>query len=495
MRQLLKSNNGIAVVMIVFIISAVFLLCVALLNYSDSLTRNVTLSSETEDALQIAEAGYNRYMYYLNDDSEFFRNPDGISINGAFGQEGFVPKTINNDLPEVYEETTYRMGDKVIGYYQIRVIQPSLNEDLTVISTGWTADNPNLKVTVKVKLHKKSFTEYVDFTDSSVNNGEKVYWTTGNVADGPVFCNGNIYVSGYPVFNDNVYTAGKLNEEKGKADIKGELYEGKDGIRKAEFPASNPEIKNWAKNGGIYLEGRTCIRLRNDQLEIRNIKKNNDEPYTVALPKNGVLYVEGMVFIAGELDGRLTVYATDIIYVTGKDPTNYNPKNAEKIGTFTYKSKNYNVGIIYADPNIPADKNAIGSNYSDDMLGLISAKDIIIPTRTWPASNTHGYKQYGYDDVIVENLIIFGALMTTGGQFRVEEYDKAPVSGTLSVWGSKIQNHPRGAVGKVSGNISKSGYSKQDKYDYRLKTITPPHFVTPADSGWEVTSWEVISNP
>ncbi len=487
MRRLLKSNNGIAMVMIVCIISIVFLLCVAVINYNDSLTRNVSLTVESEDALQIAEAGYNHYMYYLNQDSDFYKNPKGISIPGPNGEElGFVPVD-DEGLPEEYKETAYFLGDKIIGYYKIRIKQPSVNEDLTVISTGWTCDNPDLKKTVSVKLHKRSFAEYVDFTDSSGD----VRWTTGNVADGPVFCNGDILVDGNPTFNDNVYTAGKLRTLSGKATINGKLYEGEDGIEPAVFPITNPEIENWGKQG-IYLTGRTCILLKDNKLIIRNKEVDNDNKYEADLPDTGVVYVKGKVFISGRLDGKLTVYATDNIYITGKDPTNFDANNAVNTGAIG----DYKGGIIYKDTNIPLNKNATGSNYSDDMLGLISEKNIIVATKTWPSSNAQGYRTYSsYYYVTVKDMIIYGALMTTGGQFTVEDYDKVPVSGKLSVYGSKIQNSSRGPVGTYNKSGSVSGYSKQDKFDYRLKTISPPHFVTPANSGWEVRSWEEIPNP
>lgn len=494
MGRLLKSNKGIAMVTVICIVSFVFLLCVALINYNDSHTKNVTLSAKIEDALQIAEAGYNHYMYYLNQDSDFYKNPNGINIRGPNGEEmGFVPESFDDKgLPEVYNVTTYRLGESVIGYYQIRIKQPSVNEDLTVISTGWTHENPDIKKTVRVRLHKRSFAEYVDFTDSSGD----VRWITGNTADGPVFCNDDILVDGNPVFKDNIYTAGEMKILSGSPIIHGRLYEGKDGIEPAIFPVTNPEIENWAKNGGLHLTGRTCIFIKDNKLVIRNKNENNDYPYEVDLPKSGVVFVRGKVFISGILDGKLTVYATDNIYITGKDPTNFSPGNAAKTGKVLIGSIEYNIGIAYKDINIPLDKNATGSNYSDDMLGLISEKNIIIATRTWPSSNVQGYTTYSsYGNITVKDMIIYGALMTTGGQFTVEDYDNVPVSGRLSVYGSKIQNSSRGPVCTYNSRGHVSGYSKQDRFDYRLKTMSPPHFVEPANSGWEVRSWEEITNP
>ncbi|NLM75092.1 MAG: hypothetical protein GX187_03250 [Clostridiaceae bacterium] len=501
MKKLLKNNNGAAIVTVVFIIAVVFLLCVALINFNDSHTKNVLLSGQIEDALQIAEAGYNHFMSYLYMDSEFYKSSEGISNPGPAGEElGFVPIDTDSAGYHVYKIITYRSGNNIIGHYQVRVKPPSVNEDLTLISTGWTDQDPEIKKSVKVKLHKRSFTEYVDFTQSSGTGNNTVYWTTDDVAYGPVFCNGDIFVKGFPIFMDNVYTAGKVVEESGEAKILGKKYEN---VEPAMFPVTNSEIKNWAENGGIYLEGRTCIFIDGTKLYIRNNHEEyKDELLERDLPKTGVVYVKGKVFISGILDGKLTVYATDDIYITGKNPTEKNgwnnPRNATMTGSITVDGYNYNIGIGYQNTNIPLDRNATGSNYSDDMLGLISEKNIIIATKTWPYDNLQGYRSnHNYNNVMVPEMIIYGAVMSTGGQFMVEDFDKAPVKGRLSVYGSKIQNSSRGAVGTFDERTFRiiSGYNKQDRFDYRFKTMSPPHFVEPANSGWEIRSWEEIPNP
>jgi len=501
MRRILRSDNGIALVMVVFIISLAFLFIVALVNYNNNYRKNVVSTAQMEDALKIAEAGYNHYMYYLNQDSDFFKNPQGIDIPGPYGQEGFKPVSLDDGLPVQYDKTVYRIGDNIIGYYEIRVIQPAVNEELAIISTGWTAENENIKKSIRVKLHKRTFAEYVDFTDSSGD----VRWITGNEAHGPVFCNGDILVDGNPTFHDNVYTAGELKILSGAPNIIGNKYEGKDGIVPAVFPATNTEMENWAKNGGIHLTGRTCIFIDGDTLTIRNKNHNDDNAFDAELPRSGVVFVNGPIFISGILDGMLTVYATEDIYITAKDPTNFDPTKAAKTGKIQIGSIDYDIGIGYQDTNIPLNKDASGSGYSDDMLGLISEKNIYVATRTWPTSNAQGYVTYDInsktrkDHITMNNLIIYGALMSgarsKGGQFTVESYDKIEVRGKVSVYGSKIQNDSRGPVGTYNSSGMVSGYSKLDWFDYRLKTMSPPHFVEPANSGWEVRSWEEVPNP
>ena len=37
-------------------------------------------------------------------------------------------------------------GTILSGHYQVRVKPPSVNEDLTLISTGWTDQDPEIKI-------------------------------------------------------------------------------------------------------------------------------------------------------------------------------------------------------------------------------------------------------------------------------------------------------------------------------------------------------------
>lgn len=168
MKLFFKSKKGITLPIAVMIVAVVFLFVATVLTLNENLTRNVSHKVDTEDALQIAEAGYNHYMYYLNQDSTFFMNPTGINKTKNGEQIGFKCISYDADgLPIEYERTAYMRGNEVIGYYEIRLIQPGVNEDLAVISTGYRADNEDVKKTVQVKIHQRSFAEYVDF--DSVN--------------------------------------------------------------------------------------------------------------------------------------------------------------------------------------------------------------------------------------------------------------------------------------------------------------------------------------
>lgn len=487
----------------IMIVAIVFLFAATLLTLNENLTRNVSLKIDTEDALQIAEAGYNHYMYYLNQDSTFYQNKDGISVKNGSVEVGFKPSEFDSDdYPLKYEPTAYMRGSDIIGYYEIRLIQPNVEEDLTVISTGYTFDKENIKRTVSVKIHQRSFANYVDFSDQSGD----VYWTTRDEAYGPVFCNGDLNIKGDPIFHDEVIIGGRINRESGNPQYDTPPKQNYRPLM--TFPITNDEIELWGKSSeGLYFEGRTCIFINDDELVIRNKKTDSrgnvisDDVKTMGLPDCGVIFVndgvgdnKGNVFISGKLDGRLTVYAKGNIFITGKNPTVEDPSRV-------VPNINSNTGgIIYKDTNIP-DKDSTGKSFSDDMLGLIAEGDIIIATRSWPDSSSKGYTKDSRDEsnIAVKNITVYGALMTNqaGKQIKVEDYDDIDPKGNFTVYGSKIQNAVRGAVGTFNNsNYSLiSGYSKVNYFDYRFKNQTPPHFITPANSGWEVKAWDEIPNP
>jgi hypothetical protein len=507
MKLFFKSKKGITLPIAVMIVAVVFLFVATVLTLNENLTRNVSHKVDTEDALQIAEAGYNHYMYYLNQDSTFFMNPTGINKTKNGEQIGFKCISYDADgLPIEYERTAYMRGNEVIGYYEIRLIQPGVNEDLAVISTGYRADNEDVKKTVQVKIHQRSFAEYVDFSDRSGN----VWWTSTDKAEGPVFCNGDLNISGSPEFFDDVIIGGKVNLHKDTSN--NPIYHGLllTEQPKMLFPATNEDIISWGRSSdGLRFQGRTCILLMDNKVKTVNKVKNADGTYSevvgiFSLPKCGVLLVEndgsniGDVFISGTLDGRLTVYAQGDVYITGRDPTNMTASGTLTPPSNTTGSSSNEGGIYYKDTNIPR-KNDTGKNFTDDMLGIIAEGDIIIATRTWPATNAQGhiYDEGKEGSISVKNIKVYGALMTNtkDKQIKVEEYDDIGVKGDFTVYGSKIQNAERGPVGTFQGNRKASGYSKINVFDYRLKNQSPPHFVTPEKSGWEVKSWDEIPNP
>jgi hypothetical protein len=56
--------------------------------------------------------------------------------------------------------------------------------------------------------------------------------------------------------------------------------------------------------------------------------------------------------------------------------------------------------------------------------------------------------------------------------------------GSITVYGGIAQRY-RGLV----GTVSTSGYLKNYTYDQRLKYQSPPFFLNPIDSAWQIVTW------
>jgi len=485
-----KSQNGITMALVIFIIAVIFV-CIAVISGNNNIRTNTVIrSGVNEKALMIAEAGINAYIYQLSQDIEFYRNTSGYHLAGANASEelGLVPA--NTGLPETYRITTFRNNGQIMGYYQIRIVQPTFNKDLVINSTGWTVDDPDLRRTVSVRLKKNNYLQYLNFSNSSST------FYNDDIMDGPVFSNQGITTYGYPKFKSDVITAGIIESKYGSPTFNGNVLENQP---KMIFPTRDKDIKSLGKNEGLYFQGTTCILMQNNILKIRNLRLNSYNVNSYNIPDSGIIVVEdGPVFISGVLDGKLTVYCTDNIYITGKDPTNFSPQDASLTN-----------GIKYKDTRIPG-KNSSGSNFSDDMLGLISEKNILIPTKTWPSDSTgYGYKKYTDSNyanthIFVNDMEIYAALRAAKN-FATEDIDADPIyaladgiTGNLKITGSKACEKSmasRDIYGLALNDGIEAGYVENNKYDYRFRITQPPYMVNTVDNEWIIKSWSEIPNP
>jgi hypothetical protein len=93
-------------------------------------------------------------------------------------------------------------------------------------------------------------------------------------------------------------------------------------------------------------------------------------------------------------------------------------------------------------------------------------------------------------DVSPFNIEIDAAIAVVNHSFEFEDSDQGTVRGTLTVKGSIAQKY-RGTVGtfNVSNGLNITGYLKNYVFDSRMTYLEPPHFLKPANSGFEIISW------
>ena len=399
------------------------------------LQRNGAVSAKREElsvkALYVAEAGINDYIWHLNQNEDY----------------------INQIDPAQEQYQTFKDGEY---FLVVTPTEDAQGVDLTSIGRVKIPETSSYKErTIRVTIQKKSFTNYIYFTDHETmeGSGNTIWFITGDTINGPLHSNDVISIDGNPVFRAPVSTARTKYEKTGSnPDFQQGITEN---VPPLEMPSTNSQLKVWAQSGGYYYYGKTDITMSSaGTLSVTNTNALSTGPKGsgVALPENGVIYVDGQagtkynattgdIFFQGTLKGNLTVAAINNIYLVGD--------------------------TLYSDQ-------------VNDMLGMVANNYIYV----------NHYNQSG-SDVAPTNITISGAVFSLNHSFGFESYQNGPAKGTIHINGSIIQKY-RGPVGTFSGSTRVSGYSKDYNYDQRMLYSQPPHFINPLNTGYGIVKWEEI---
>lgn len=414
---MLKNNRGITLPIVMIILSIMMILGIVGLTLVNSESKFNVIDDDMQKALKYAEAGYNKYLWHLNDDLNFYSTQVHYDMMNT---------------PIEFED----------GFFMLDVTRPSDSDRfVTIKSTGWTKKNPDIKKTVMAKIRKKQFVHHVYVSDS---DGSSIWWASGDESHGPYHTNKDLNIQQKPVFYDTVGYVGTFTKGTDyNPDFKVKEPSQPQRITSLEFPNTNQDLKGWAEKDNMVFYGRTCIYLDGDSVKIRNQNSNVIKTYSISkdIP-NLVIYVDkvpdddklikgnndkfgirsGNVFVSGKLQGRLTIGAEDTIYITYSDPTNWydydssdiynkNKKPNQPPTTFRWKGENYSYpelgGIQYSNTYFSGNKSGTGTELSSydndkkiwtrysfdkndknkpgkDMLGLIANKNILILHYGWP---------------------------------------------------------------------------------------------------------------
>lgn len=151
---------------------------------------------------------------------------------------------------------------------------------------------------------------------------------------------------------------------------------------------------------------------------------------------------DGDVFVSGTVNGKVTIAAQDSVIITGN---------------LTYH----------------------GGTSGTDILGLIADNYVEIYHPASSSNNLSGS---------LSDPIVHAAILTITHSFRMQNHNRGNPLGTLSIFGTIGQQY-RGPVGTFSGSSPSTGYAKDYTYDQKLKYTTPPFFLDPVASAWEVKTW------
>ena len=459
------STKGIALPTVIMVLLVTMTLGCIALSLVTSQAKTEVIYEDNFIALHSAEAGLNKYLWSLNKTS---------------------PTTIVLGTPIKYPD------DNPTAEY-ILSEEPGTTEMKKVIkSTGWALSDPTVKRTIIVTFTKRSFTEFVYFSD---NDPSTIVWYSRDICYGPYHTNTSLYVQGSPTFYGKVSYVLRLEDEGQTPNYK----KGTERVGKRDFPTDNSELYNYADADGIIYNGRTSIFLKpNGKMDVWNLNQTPNLKLNVDIPNDNVIYVtgttdtdssnkfnrdKGNVFISGILSGRLTVACANDIFITDYNPTLNTFSNVTETNGITYAN------TTFSNPDANGDSFIQPVN-ATHMLGLVANKNVCILTRGW-FNDSVGNSAYSAKGDITVCAAIFAIHGKFGNSYQIaSEPDTSfpDPGGILSVYGSIIQEE-RGAVGKTSG----IGYSKRYIHDSRMLYDQPPYFLLPENTGWEINEWYEVN--
>jgi hypothetical protein len=210
-------------------------------------------------------------------------------------------------------------------------------------------------------------------------------------------------------------------------------------------------------------------------------------PTSTGTLANGYGCLNGDVFLQGQLNGRLTIAADNNIIL---------------FGSTTYAGSDDLLGLVannYVQVYHPAVSDVTSTNddfcdgiYNDTCNLELPGTSTSSTTPSLFSGTTPGTSTMATvtGDNALRNPDFYAAIVTVDHSFTVQNYqygDDAPLD-ELTVVGAIAQRY-RGAVGTFSGTTTVSGYEKDYNYDQRLKYDSPPHFLNPVASAWQVVTW------
>jgi len=484
---MLKHKQKGFIITYILVFAVIFaILLTALLGFILSQMRASKHEVASEQALYIAEAGLNRYRWYLIHQSQQLLSGDEL---------GCPPSDCLECGECEYEFNLPGVG--VIGGYSLIVeeVRPcGITTAVTVIAEAWTNDFPNSKRKVKLRYIKPSVADYsyilnhnvwagsdrviagpyhsnggirMDGENNSLVSSEQSEWictTSYGCSPCPSECN---YILDRGCVCPGVFTTANGQDDLFVTDANHFDFEG--------ITVNLNQIKGFTKeeDKGLYLppseELGYHVILNNRQLivkkilELSRVRAYNEEmgdfweysiiseesvPEYYTLGDCGLVFIEDDIWIEGELSGKLTLISADLI-------------DEEKETNVWLKGN-----IEYF--------NGIGA----DGLVLVGQHNVLIT----PDSPDY--------------MDLYGVFIAQNGHFgrnhySLWQYSRYAKKEELTVYGSIVSN---GRVGTqwTSGGSWVSGYRvRYNIYDSKL-SIDPPPFLPCLTEEFGFREWHEI---
>jgi hypothetical protein len=138
---------------------------------------------------------------------------------------------------------------------------------------------------------------------------------------------------------------------------------------------------------------------------------------------------------------------------------------------------------------LPSDADNTGvirKTGTDAMLGLIANDHVRV--FHYPQTDTDSACEENLTNGSKRNIRIDAAILALNYSFMVDYYNCGDPLGQLSVNGVIAQRF-RGPVGTGGSSGNSTGYVKNYSYDDRLQYRSPPYFLDPVQSAWQVVRY------
>jgi hypothetical protein len=308
--------------------------------------------------------------------------------------------------------------------------------------------------------------------------------------------NDNILVCGNPTFGRTVDGNGRaVNDKVEVSDPAAPGYRnacsGAPNVRPAgnslkvkadilTLPPSNTSLSSVVKPEYTFT-GTTTIRLNGTSMTVVDYGGPNGTQRdlgSMPFPENGVVYVK-----SGSC-GSSSYNSTD-------------PYNVPTGCAIAYISGTYSKSMTLASERdivvrpLPGDADNTGivrAANADALLGLIGNDHV----RVYHEIQNRGNGGFSCDENFASgskrNIQIDAAILALNYSFIVDNYYCGSPLGNLSVVGVIAQRF-RGPVGTGGGGGNATGYIKNYSYDDRLKYRSPPYFLDPVESAWQIVRY------
>jgi len=458
-------KGGSALVFALIITSISLIILVSMMEYVSSQIKYGLYNSSKEESFQIAEAGANFYRWYLAHQTDgrtaqqiktFWTSGNPFGVGSAYEAEYKDPEGAN------------------IGKYSIEVTPPGDGSTIVIVrSTGWTYKYPDSKRTIQVRLRRPAWSEYIMLSNEFVRFG------SGTEVFGKIFANSGVHFDG--VAHNAVYSAvssyydtdvnstkpgvwtswnNEYNTDMGSdVFLSGKSYPIPDKDF-SDVTANLSLMKTQAETAGndtcspsaCYFDddghGRSIVLNADGTFKIITVQSYNGSSNSISnysgswstfnIPNNGIIFVEGNVWVEGAINGkRITIVGANL-------------SSSDKSSVFIQHSITY------------------GTYDDSTVLGLIAQKDV---------------------EVIRDsdnNLRIDAAIIAQSGRVGRGVYKPSDYKNTITVYGAIASNQRYGfAYTDGTGYLNRNLY-----YDNNLLYSPPPYF--PTGNEYLMDLWEEL---